>query len=68
MDLIYNIILPEIRLNYDPRWAVDVLQTGNFVISISVCEERNYNTFLATWCQEHEILNFPNHSLLLSFI
>ena len=53
MDLDYNIILPEIRLNYDPRWAVDVLQTGNFLISLSVCEETKYNTCLVTWCQEH---------------
>ena len=45
MDLVYNIILPEIRLNYNSRWAVDILQTGNFLISISVCEEMWYSTF-----------------------
>ena len=53
MDLVYNIILPEIRLNYVSRLAVDVLQTGNFLIYLSVCEEKKYNTCLVTWCREH---------------
>ena len=46
MDLSCSIILPEIGLNHDPRWTVDILQTDNFLISISVCEEMWYSTFL----------------------
>ena len=35
MELIFNIILPELRLNYDPRWVVDVLQTGIILYSFA---------------------------------
>ena len=45
MGLVCNVILPEIRLNYDSRWALDILQIGNFLISISVCEETWYSIF-----------------------
>ena len=35
MELIFNIILPELRLNYDPRWVVDVLQTAIILYSFA---------------------------------
>ena len=35
MEFISNIILPELHLNYDPRWVVDVLQTGIILYSFT---------------------------------
>ena len=35
MDVLFKIILPQLRLYYDPRWVFDVLQTG--VLFVFMC-------------------------------
>ena len=35
MEFISNIILPELHLNCDPRWVVDVLQTDIILYSFA---------------------------------